>query len=251
MKFFSSELGQNYSTLTFGFCNYGQLEQGDKLSEMYERGYLPYSGSPDSKGLFYMSRGGRIYLPEFELNSECRRVAKKFDETHSREAFPFSSFKITEDFITFWLEYYKRAHGPIMMPRERLMHILSFGIISHVSVYKNAAGEIDGYSLEVADQTMTHDWYQCWALELDKTSFGMWLLIDIARAAKERGATYYYPGNVYSKNSYKTNLPSLEFWSGGEWIKDINNNRLRERARGDANRQIQLTDEWKQNHPLF
>jgi hypothetical protein len=79
----------------------------------------------------------------------------------------------------------------------------------------------------------------------------MWLLIDIARAAKSRGAKYYYCGTAYSENSYKTNLPSLEFWSGAEWIKDANNKRLDERLKTDSERQISLLDEWKQNHPLF
>src|SRR3989344_9496714 len=100
MRFFSSELGHEYAkTYTFGYCNYAELEAGDNLSELYARGYLPYSGSPESKGMFYMARSGRIYLPEFELDSECRRVGKKFDGKYSREAVPFSDFKITDEFI--------------------------------------------------------------------------------------------------------------------------------------------------------
>ncbi len=252
MKFFSSELGHEYAkTYTFGYCNYGVLEPGDKISDMYARGYLPYSGSPDSRGLFYMARSARIFLPEFELNSECRRVAKKFDGTVTRTAIPFKDFNITEEFVSFWLEYFSRAHGPVVMPRERLMSILDFGIISHIGEYRDATGKVVAYTFEVEDDTMTHDWYQAWVPELDKQSFGMWLLIDIGRAAKERGATYYYPGTVYSENNYKTNLPSLEFWDGGEWIKDANNKRLGERTKRDAERQITLLDDWKENHPLF
>ena len=252
MRFFSSELGHEYAkTFTFGYCNYGVLEQGDKTSEMYARGYLPYSGSPDSKGMFYMARSSRIYLPEFELNSECRRVAKKFDGQFSRKAIPFADFKITDEFIEFWLEYFNRAHGPSIMPRERLMHILNFGVITHVSVYKNTGGKIAGYTLEVQDEIMTHDWYQSYGPELDKSSFGVWLLIDIAREAKARGATYYYPGTVYAENIYKTNFPTLEYWSGEKWMKDPNNRELKARTSSDSSRQIQIVDEWKENHPLF
>src|SRR3989344_3530237 len=110
MKFFSSELGHEYpKTQTCGYCNYGMLEPGDKPSEMYERGYLPYSGSPDSKGMFYMARSGRIHLPEFELNSECRRVAKKFDGTLNRKTIPFTEFEIADEFVSFWLDYFSRA----------------------------------------------------------------------------------------------------------------------------------------------
>ncbi|MBI2612486.1 GNAT family N-acetyltransferase [Candidatus Kaiserbacteria bacterium] len=252
MRFFSSELGQDYSSLTFGYCNYAQLEAGDTLSQIYERGYLPYSGSPESKGLFYMARGGRLYLPDFELNSECRRVAKKFDGLYTRESVQLEKFEMTDEFIEFWLEYYKRAHSPTMMPRERLTHILNFGIISHVSIYKDAGGAVGGYTLEVADETITHDWYQSYAPKLDKTSFGMWLLIDIARAAKARGATYYYPGTVYGGSTdYKTNFSSLEYWNGEKWLKDTNNKKLGARTKTDKRQHITLLDEWKENHPLF
>ncbi|MFZ2886597.1 MAG: GNAT family N-acetyltransferase [Minisyncoccia bacterium] len=252
MRFFSSELAHEYSkTLTFGYCNYGVLEPGDAISDMYERGYLPYSGSPDSKGMFYMARSGRIHLPKFELDSECRRVGKKFDGKMTREMTPLSDFKITEDFIHFWLTYFERAHGPAIVSRDRLMHWLNFGIVTHVGTYKNEADKIVAHTLEVWDGTMAHDWYQSYAAELDRQSFGVWILLDVARTAKERGATYYYPGTVYSENSYKTNLPALEFWNGGMWIADSNNKRLRERTKTDSKRHIALLDEWKENHPLF
>lgn len=253
MKFFSSELGQEYAkTYTFGYCNYGVLEEGDKLSDMYERGYLPYSGSPDSKGMFYMARSGRLYLPEFELDSECRRVAKKFDEKFTRTVTPLKDFEITEEFIKFWLEYFARAHGAAVLPREKLDHWLNFGIISDVSTYKDENGKIVAHAFEVSDERMTHDWYQSYAVELDKQSFGMWLLIDIARAAKERGATYYYPGTVYGgATEYKANFPSLEFWNGETWIKDEKNRALKERTSTDSERQITLVDEWKETHRKF
>lgn len=252
MKFFSSELGHEYAkTYTFGYCNYGILEPSDKLSEMYERGYLPYSGSPECKGMFYMCRSGRIKLSDFELDSECRRVAKKFDGVCTRTTIPLKDFPITEEFISFWLEYFSRAHGPVVMPRERLMMILEFGIISHVGEYRDHTGKIIAYTLEVSDASMTHDWYQAWIPELDKQSFGMWLLMDIGRAAKTRGASYYYPGTVYGMGNYKTNLPSLQFWNGGKWVVDKDNERLKTRGKTDATRHISLLDEWKEERPLF
>lgn len=253
MRFFSSELGQEYAkTYTFAYCNYGVLEDGDKISDMYARGYLPYSGSKESKGMFYMARSGRLYLPEFELDSECRRVAKKFDGKFTRITTPLREFEVTEEFIQFWLSYFARAHGSAVLPREKLMHWLNFGIISHVGTYKDENGKVVAYSLEVSDETMTHDWYQAYAEELDKQSFGMWLLIDIARAAKSRGATYYYPGTVYGgATDYKTNFPSLEFWNGEAWIKDPKNRALKARTSTDSERQLSLIDEWKQNHRLF
>src|SRR5437870_4904348 len=45
MRIFSSELGHNYTTYTFGYANYGELEAGDQLSLAYNAGFLPYTGT--------------------------------------------------------------------------------------------------------------------------------------------------------------------------------------------------------------
>lgn len=256
MRFFSSELGHEYAkTYTFGYCNYAQVEKSDgptEIEEIYARGYLPYSGSPEAKGLFYMARSGRVDLRDWELDSECRRVAKKFDETHVRETIAYSEFPIDEAFKNFWLDYFARAHGKHVMPAKRLDSVLDFGIISHVGVYRDKSGAAAGYTLEVATESMTHDWFHSWTPALDKSSFGMYVLIDIGRAAKARGAMHYYCGTIYGNSmgaNYKTNLPSLEYWDGSEWVHD--EKKLKVLLKTDAKRAITLLDEWKENHLLF
>lgn len=258
MKFFSSELGHEYAkTYTFGYCNYAVLEEGDRereLEEIYGRGYLPYSGSPEARGLFYMARSGRIQLRGWELNSECRRIARKFDGAFERETVPFAKFQPDAEFKRFWLDYFARAHGAHVMPKERFDAILGFGIISHVGAYRDRSRKIGGYTLEVQTPRMTHDWFHAWAPELDKSSFGMYVLLDIGRAASRRGAEYYYCGTVYGNSmgaNYKTNLPDLEFWSGGEWVRDPKHAKLKKRLKADPSRRIALLDEWKQNNHLF
>ncbi len=255
MRFFSSELGHEYTkTYTFGYCNYALLEKGDgsrELEEIYTRGYLPYTGSPQATGMFYMARSGRVYLPSWDLDSECRRVAKKF-ENFTRETVPFKKFPVDTAWKQFWLDYFTRAHGSSVMTAARLDFILDLGIISHVGVYKDAEGIARGYSLEVQTDTMTHDWFHAWDESLDQSSFGMYVLIDIGRAAKERGASHYYCGTVYGNSngaSYKTNLPSLEYWAGGEWARD--EKKLKEHLKSDKARKIDLLDEWKENRSLF
>jgi arginine-tRNA-protein transferase len=245
-------LGHEYAkTYTFGYCNYGELEAGDDLSRVYELGYLPYSGSPRAKGLFYMARSGRVHLKDWELDSECRRVAKKFED-FTRETVPFKEFPIDAAWKQFWLDYFGRAHGPTVLPEKRLDFILDFGIISHVGVYRDAKGLARGYSLEVQTETMTHDWFHAWDESLDKSSFGMYMLLDIGVQAKGRGAEYYYCGTVYGNSngaSYKTNLPDLEYWNGTTWVRD--SKRLSKRLKKDPERRIGLLDEWKEERPLF
>lgn len=252
MKFFSSELAHEYAnSYTFGYCNYAELETGDDVAELYAGGYLPYTGSKDTKGYFYMARSGRLHLPSFELDSECRRIAKKF-EGFSRETVPFKDFPVNEEWKQFWLDYFSRTHGPSVMPKERLDLILDSGIISHVGIYKDESGVARGYSMEVWTETSTHDWFHAWNREMDKTSFGMYILLDIGRVAKERGAEYYYCGTVYGNSngaSYKTNLPALEFWNGETWVRD--EKKLNERLKTDQERRTNLLDEWKEKKIRF
>ncbi len=54
MKLFASEFGHSYETYSFAYSLYLEREEGDTLSEIYEKGFLPYSGSRGVKNIFYM-----------------------------------------------------------------------------------------------------------------------------------------------------------------------------------------------------
>ncbi len=249
MKFFSSELGQNYETYTFGYANYCQLEQGDALSDIYNLGYLPYSGSKDTKGVFYFARSGRVVLNEFKLTSENRRVAKKFDGQFEKQRTPLSEFSITDRFLDFCLDYFAKKHGPSVMPRERLELILSFGIISTVITY-HKDGKVVGYVFEVADPAMGHYWYSFYDPSMAGQSLGVWLMLDCIRDAKAAGRTYYYLGTVYGgKTIYKMNFGPLEWWDGTGWSRD--SKALKDRGGRDASRGLARSDVWKKEKKGF
>lgn len=250
MKKFSSELGQNYETLTFGYSQYAKLEDGDELHNFYNAGFLPYSGVQDTKGIFYFARNARVMLPEWKMNSENRRIAKKFDGQFTKVRTPLKEFEITEEFINFWLSYFEKRHRLGMMPRERLELILSFGIISTVVSYHTKEGAAVGYVLEVEDKDMRHYWYSAYDMSLVKQSLGLWLMGDCVRDAHEAGFMHYYLGTVYGEKAlYKTNFEPIEWWDGSEWNKDIP--LLKKRAHSDDARVISFIDEWRQNQTLF
>jgi arginyl-tRNA--protein-N-Asp/Glu arginylyltransferase len=250
MKIFSSEIGHNYETYTFGFSNYCQKEKNDKLAEIYRHGYLPYSGSPDSKEIFYMARSARVPLRSLELTSENRRVAKKFDNTFAREIVPFSKFDWQEpDFIDFCVEYFAKRHGPNVMPPERLKTILNSGLMTNVISYRTLFRPA-AYVFEISDEKMSHFWYSFYDLTLVHQSLGMWLMLDCARLAKERGVEFFYIGTVYGQKAlYKTAFKNLEFWDGQNWQADVK--KIRQLGHGDANRGLGLTDLWKSKLRIF
>jgi hypothetical protein len=157
MKFFSSELGHNYDTYTFGYCNYCAVEPGDSLGSLYAQGYLPYSGSIEAFATPYMARHARIILPQFELTSENRRIAKKFDGRFKKERIPYSTFQPDKDFYDFCLTYFKARHGDTM-PRERLEFVMQSPFITDVVRYTDNT-KLVGYTLLMREGAMEHYWF--------------------------------------------------------------------------------------------
>lgn len=249
MKIFSSELGTNYDTYTFGYTTYAKREESDPLAALYRKGFLPYSGSPRAADIFYMARSVRVVLADFELTSENRRIAKKFDGEFVRERMAFTDAVFDENAISFCLSYFAQKHGERAMPRERFEHILKMGLVTHLITYKKEK-VIVAYVLEVADDTIGHYWFSFYDLAFARQSLGLWLMLDAVQDAQKRKLAYYYLGTVYGEKAlYKTNFEPLEWWDGTGWSTD--SKLLRQRGRTDAERMVLLTDAWKTNQVLF
>ncbi len=193
-----------------------------------------------------MARSARINIKNFTLNSENRRIVKRFDGKFEKETIPLSKFNTQgENFISFCTEYFSVRHGKKIMPRERLLFLLNSGIISDIAVYKE--NKIPrAYVFLVSDKEMTHFWFSFYDISLVYQSLGMYLMIDAARAALEAQKKYLYIGTVYAEKAlYKTNFDNLEYWNGSKWAKDIK--KLRVRSRSDHIRSINIIDEWKES----
>lgn len=210
------------------FC---EREGDEPLEALYTRGYLPYSGAQDLHNIFYSARSARIVLPEFEMSSENRRIAKKFDGKFTKERIAYADIGRDNVFVEFVLQYFRERHDPGAMPRERLEVILQSGIVSTVVRYSES-GVVRGYVLEVEAPGMRHYWYSAYDLTLMHQSLGLWLMLDCLRDAKAAGAEHYYLGTVYgAKALYKTNFAPLEWWSGTAWSRDVA--ALKHNARAD------------------
>lgn len=250
MKIFFSEIGHNYDSYTFGYASYCLMEKGDKLADIYNSGYLPYSSSPEIKNIFYMARSARVPLGSFSLSSENRRIAKKFDGHFKKILTSANKFNYDNPaFVNFCAEYFAQRHGPNVMPVQRLKSILNSGLITHIASYRNESAPT-AYILEVSDEVMTHFWFSFYDLSLVHQSLGMWLMLDSARRAKDRGAKYFYVGTVYGQKAlYKTAFKNIEYWDGHNWIAD--SKKIKQLGREDGSRQIGPTDIWKKELKLF
>ncbi len=249
MKLFSSEVGHNYDSYTFGYVQYCIRESGDTLGEIYNAGYLPYSGASGVQDIFYMARSARILLPQFTFTSENRRIAKKFDGQFEKERIAFKKFNRTKEFIDFCLAYFSSRHGTSVMPRERLEFILDSNLISNTMIYHSKNKPV-AYALEVGEGAIGHYWYSFFDPSLAHQSLGLWLMQDAILDAQKRRLSHYYLGTVYGEKAlYKTNFKSLEWWDGSAWNTDIK--LLKERSRSDSERIISIKDIWKEGQTLF
>ncbi len=81
-EIFLSEHAFNYHSYTFGYGVYAKRVGAENLENIYEQGFLPYSGDKfvTEEQIFYMARSLRVVLGEVVLSSENRRIRKKFDE---------------------------------------------------------------------------------------------------------------------------------------------------------------------------
>lgn len=245
MKCFSSEFAHNYGTYSFGYCNYCVYEERDTLAEVYDKGYLPYSGSSDVWSTFYMARSARIVLPEWKPNSENRRVFRKHDGALERSIYTKDTLPITDAFRAFCLSYFERHHGAHAMPPDRLDHILHERVLTHIVEYRYGDA-LAGYVFLVADAHMTHVWFYFYAPEFANSSFGMWALLNEARVAQNERKDFFYLGTAYGdKSKYKTNFSHIEFWDGARWRTDKNNSEIKSRIRNDHLDLVDAVDDFK------
>jgi arginyl-tRNA--protein-N-Asp/Glu arginylyltransferase len=221
MRIFHREFGERYDTYEFGYATYAQREPHDALSDVYAAGFLPHSADPAVSNLFYMARSVRVPLSHAELTSENRRVLKKFDGSFTSTVMTLEDLKGDDAFLPCFLSYFKERHGERVMTEERAHGILSTPLPLRAIRYEKD-GTLAGYVLEVAGDGIAHYWYSCYSADYAGSSFGMWLMLDALRRAKDESRTYLYLGTAYgAKGRYKTNFEPLEFWDGSAWVDDV------------------------------
>jgi len=242
MKTFKSELAQNYNTYSFGYTQYAIREKKDELSDIYEKGFLPYSGKTGVKDHLYMSRSLRVDLKKFKPNSENRRVLRKFENELERTVVPISKFDTKNTkFLTFCQKYFKEWHGIDI--NEKLDNVLNAGFVTDVVSYSKDSEDV-AYVLLVQDKNMTHYWFSFYDLDLIRQSLGMWLMVNETVEAQKSKRKHMYIGTGYGKKAkYKINLDNVEFWDGKDWDND--KSRLKARAKTDDSRTIHISDGWK------
>ncbi|WP_435357488.1 GNAT family N-acetyltransferase [Emticicia sp. SJ17W-69] len=246
MKIFFSENRVDYSTYTFDYAIYCLKESQAELAEIYEKGFLPYTGNLDIEGdIFYLARSLRVDLERFEDTSENRRVNRLVEplniqlEVIKKEDFDLNS----PEFVNFCQEYISQRIGDDNMSMERWQYILSRTTGTHI--FRFTSGEkFLGFVFVALNDEILHYWFAFFDTEYMRThSLGKWMMWRLIRWAKDNHLKNVYLGTAYKSSAlYKIrDHKGLSFFDGSGWNKDIE--RLKELCKTDL--EPKIADEFK------
>lgn len=226
MQILFSEYQNDYSTYTFAYAIYAIQERPEEISDLYARGFLPYTGDlslPDT--IFYLARSVRVDLERFEDSSENRRVNRKAQELDIRmtvsEKAAFSAE--APEFTAFCTQYAADRFRGGRMDAPRLRYVLGHGALTHILTFHSAA-QVFGYVLVCLTPTFLHYWYAFFdTAYLRSHSLGKWMMWRSLRWAQEQQLRYAYLGTCYTpKALYKIRDHSgSEFFDGVRWNADV------------------------------
>ncbi len=225
MKIFFSEYQSDYPTYTFGYTSYCIKEPQDSFSEIYQKGFLPYTGEQRIKAtIFYMARSLRVDLNRFSNSSENRRISKKVaDLDLSFTVFRKEDFDLqSASFRKICLDYAATRFVGNEMTEPRLDYVLSRETTTHIFEYRLDNVPF-GYILTCIDQEMLHYWFAFFDTELMTTySIGKWMMWSVIDWAQQNHLKYVYLGTAYTtKSLYKIrDFKGTEFYDGSGWNAD-------------------------------
>lgn len=225
MKTFFSENTVDYSSYTFNYAAYALREDGESLSEIYDKGFLPYTGDLSiAEEVFYMARSLRVNLNTFADTSENRRVNRLIEPLNVQlEVIDKSTFDLEDkDFKEFCSAYIKERIGDDNMSWKRWEYILSKPLGSHIFKFYNDEKTL-GYVLGAVNEDLLHYWFAFFDTDYMRThSLGKHMMWRLITWAKENDKKYAYLGTAYKPSAlYKIrDHKGLEFWDGSTWNKN-------------------------------
>ncbi|TVR86118.1 MAG: GNAT family N-acetyltransferase [Saprospirales bacterium] len=234
MRIFFAEADPDYSSYTFPYGIYAIPESADELDEVYNRGFLPYTGNVQlNHAVFYKARSLKVDLAKFKDTSENRRLSRKYEGRSVSVQKRDLSFLQSEGVVDFMLEYAGERFSKGKMPPTRLRYIFEWPFLSGILEFQ-LDGEILGYLLYCEFDKGFHYWFSFYNLKLPPAlapgKYMMWKTIHHLRALD---LEYLYLGTCYGSTSlYKVrDFKGMDFHDGNQWISDLK--LLKKRCRTD------------------
>lgn len=236
MKIIYAEYLKNYSTYTFSYVPYAVYRSESEMSEIYDAGFLPYTGNVALEHfLYYKARSLRINLTAFKPSSENRRVDRKFEDHEvAVKWIPVVDFNTEDDdFLAFCTEYSRQRFKGGEMESDRLHYILNSPFLTDIVEFV-IDGVLAGYVFVAQNEELLHYWYSFYELEaFQDLPLGKYMMLEMIRQSQSSGRKYCYLGTCYGAHSlYKVrDFKGVEFSEGTTWSDDIK--KLKEWCKSD------------------
>lgn len=229
VQIFYSEFNRNYSNYTFSYAVYAVIDEGDTLTQAYEKGFLPYSGVHEYsrpgqiREIFYLARSLRVDLTQFEMRSENKRVLRSASDLNI-EMELLAKQEVVDDsaFQEFCSDYARERFSSGELPEARWNYILKRSCGTHIFRF-SIDGKPIGYVLAGMDARSVHYWFSFFDTSyFDKFPIGKYLMTSVIKWAKEQGKAHIYLGTCYGRKSlYKArDFKGAEFFEGSSWKAD-------------------------------
>ncbi len=218
--------GISYQKYEFPYCVYAVKETNDRYTDLYSKGFLPYSNDLSiNDEIYYLARSVRIDLQQENLfNYKQNNVINKF-----RKLFPNEEISIrmvdkeqfTNDPIFIrWCLVYAKDH---FLKEERLQYILSRPYLRQIMQIWHQDRLLAQLFPIIEDQELFHIWFNFYDTTIKENDFGKWILLQTLQYAKQADFKHYYIGTCYgNKAFYKLTLsPHTSYFNGEGWNEDI------------------------------
>lgn len=202
----------------------------NNITDMYEKGYV---FTRIGKGVMQQTRSLRVDLAKFELNSENRRILRKFpdlkikirDERHPPKEYDFSIGKLAKDF-------YEAKFGKGIMSAQKVKEMITDGSKSNFNLLLQfQGGDVshpgnhpgnDGYVICYSNDSILHYSYPFYDLNKCPKDMGLAMMIKTIEFTKERNKKYIYLGSLQRPSDvYKLQFAGLEWFDGKDWNNDL------------------------------
>ena len=235
MKIFRSESLVDYSTYTFNYATYCIQDKPEELTDIYDKGFLPYSNQLDLRvQAYYLARSLRVELDRFNQSSENRRVLKNLtDMNPDFKVHSIHDFNLKDpSFLNYCLNFSKERFSE-PLSEERLSYILNWPSLTHVIEFFLDGRKV-GYVLGIMNEQTFHYWFAFFDLDNPSLSLGKWMMYSAIEFAAEQDLKYVYLGTCYGEKSlYKVrDFKGLAYFDGNEWSSDMK--QLKTKCKTDA-----------------
>jgi len=225
MKLIFSEYTPDYQKYHFPYQIWLKKEPGDKVAEIYARGFLPMRHRP---GLYYLCRSLRVDLAKFSPSSENRRILRKTEAFHY-QVLPLpqpgqcssGAFPADEAVYAFCQRYLESRFGQSPISEAGLKSIFRSGIFSHVFVWSEGE-KVTGYAVCLVNDDLLHYAHVFYDPSYAAQNLGARMILEAVTWAKAEGKQYAYLGTCYNQSAfYKLEFSGVEFFNGVGWSSDL------------------------------